>query len=144
MQRRNFIKSACRICLLGATAATSIDLAGCSPGVANSVFKPDITDNNIQVPLNIFDKTSLQIISPKKYPYEVAIEKKQDGTYKALLLKCTHYANQLTPTGNGFTCNAHGSRFDKEGKVLKGPAAEPLPQLQTAITEQYLSIHLLK
>ena len=100
-------------------------------------------NNSVQVPLNIFDTKPFQVISPKKYAYEVAVEKKQDGTYKALLLKCTHYANQLIPTGNGFTCNAHGSRFDKEGEVLKGPAAQPLKQLQVTINNQNLFIHLL-
>lgn len=144
MQRRDFLKGACRICLLGAAGAAVIDMTGCSPATANAIFKPDIVDNAVQVPLTIFDKNPVQIISPKKYAYEVAIEKKQDGTYKALLLRCTHYNNQLQPTGNGFTCNAHGSKFDKEGKVLKGPAEAPLTLLQTSITDQILFVHLLK
>lgn len=143
MQRRDFLKGACRICLLGAAGAGAIDLIGCSPAVANSVLAPAVVNNSVQVPLNIFDTKPIQIISPKKYAYELSVEKKQDGTYKALLLRCTHYANQLVPTGNGFTCNAHGSRFDKEGEVLKGPAAQSLKQLQTTITDQHLFIHLL-
>ena len=144
MQRRDFLKGACRICLMGAAGAAVIDLAGCSPAIANNVFAPPVIDNSVQVPLHIFDTKPLQIISPKQYAYEVAVEKQADGTYKALLLKCTHYANQLIPTGNGFTCNAHGSRFDKEGKVVKGPAEQSLKQLQTTITDQNLFIHLTK
>lgn len=144
MQRRDFIKGACRICLLGTAGASVIDMAGCSPSVGSTIFKPDIVDNKIQIPLKIFDKNAVQIISPKNFAYEVAVQKNKDGAYKALLLKCTHLANQLMPTGNGFTCNLHGSRFTKDGIVLKGPAAAPLQQLHTTVTDQYLFIHLVR
>jgi Rieske Fe-S protein len=144
MQRRDFLKGACRICLLGAAGASAIDITGCSPAVGNTVFSPEIIDNTIQIPFTAFDQKFFQVLSPKKYPYEVAVQKKEDGTYKALLMQCTHYENQLIPTGRGFSCNAHGSRFDKEGKVTKGPAETPLKQLATTKTETNLIVHLLK
>lgn len=144
MERRDFLKGACRICLLGTTGAAVIDMAGCSPSVGSTVTKPAIVDNNIQVPLSLFDKNPVQIVSPQKYAYEVAVEKNKEGIYKALLLRCTHQANQLIPTGNGYACELHGSKFTKQGTVVKGPAAIPLQQLQTTLTEQYLLIHLLK
>ena len=142
MQRKDFLKKACRICLLGTGVSSVIDLAGCSPAVANNLLKPEVIDNKIQVPLHIFDKDPQQIISPKKYPFEIAVEKKSDNTFRALLLKCTHQENQLTPTGNGFTCSVHGSRFDKEGSVLTGPAEYSLQQLKTIIIQNNLFIQL--
>lgn len=144
MERRDFLKGACRICLLGTAGAAAISIAGCSPSVGSSISKVEIVDNNIKIPLSLFDKNAIQIISPKKYPYEVAVEKNKEGVYKALLLKCTHLANQLIPTGNGYTCDLHGSKFTKEGIVVKGPAAMPLQQLQTTVTEEHLLVHLLK
>ena len=144
MQRRDFLKGACRICLLGAAGATAIDIASCTPGVGNALSKPTVNDNTIQVPLSMFDNTPIQVISPKNYAFEIAVEKKQDGTYEALLLRCTHYPNQLMPTGNGYTCNVHGSRFNKEGKVVKGPAATSLKKLTTSITGQNLLVNLIK
>ena len=144
MQRRDFLKGACRICLLGAAAAAAIDMASCSPGVGNALSTPAVVDNTIQVPLSMFDKAPIQVISPKNYAFEIAVEKKQDGTYEALLLRCTHYPNQLMPTGNGYTCNVHGSRFDREGKVVKGPAAKSLNQLTTSIKGQNLLVNLIK
>jgi Rieske Fe-S protein len=67
----------------------------------------------------------------------------QDGTYQALLLKCTHYDNQLMPTGKGYTCHVHGSNFNTNGKVTKGPAAEPLLQLKTTISATNILIQLI-
>jgi len=49
----------------------------------------------------------------------------------ALSLVCTHLGctvEMLVTTGS-FQCQCHGSRFDREGGVVRGPATEPLPQL---------------
>jgi Rieske Fe-S protein len=142
MQRRDFLKDTCRFCLLGAAGLPLIELAGCSSSAALSATKADIVNNKVQVPLSLFDTGAIKIVSPKKYPYQIAVQKKQDGTYNALLLRCTHQDNQLTPTGTGYTCSAHGSRFDKEGNVLKGPAEEHLERLKTTVTNQYILVHL--
>ena len=143
MQRRDFLKGACKICLLGA-AVTNVtaDLSSCSPKMVGNTFKPAVNNNQVEVPLSMFENQPFQVISPAKYEYEIAVEKKPDNTYKALLLKCTHYQNQLTTTGNGFTCSLHGSKFDKEGNVLKGPAENPLQELKTQIIKDNLLIHL--
>lgn len=143
MQRRDFIKGTCRVCLLGAAGASLVDLAACSPSTGSAVAKTDVIDNKVSLSLAAFETKPLQIISPKKYPYEVAVQKEQDGTYKALLLKCTHFDNQVVETSNGYTCNFHGSQFDKEGQVLKGPASQPLAQLKTSITETEIFIYLI-
>ncbi len=144
MERRDFLKGACRICLLGAAGAAIADITGCSPAVGNSIFKPEVVDNMVTVPIALFDQKTFGVISPNKYPYEVAIEKKEDGNYIALLLQCTHYENQLTPTGNGFTCSLHGSKFSLDGNVLKGPAEAPLKQLKITKTNTDLIINLLR
>jgi Rieske Fe-S protein len=144
MQRRDFLKGACRICMLGTAGAALTDLAACSPATGNILHKPDVINNTIEVSTGIFDNKPLQVISPKNYPYEIAVQKTLDGNYMALLLQCTHYENQLMPAGKGFTCNVHGSRFNSEGKVLKGPAAAPLKQLPITKTDNNLIIQLLK
>ncbi len=143
MQRRAFLKGACKICLFGAAgAAIAADLSSCSPKTASSTFKPVVNNNEIEVPLSLFNNQPFQVISPEKFDYEIAVEKKSDNTYKALLLRCTHQDNQLTTTGNGFNCSLHGSKFDKEGNVIKGPADIPLQQLKTRIENNHLFIHI--
>ena len=143
MHRKDFIKNACRICLLGASGATVINLASCSPSVGNALLKPTVINGQIEVPLTTFDTGKFQIISPAKYAYEISVEKKDNGTYKALLLSCTHYANQLMPSSNGFYCNAHGSKFNKEGEVVKGPAEHSLKELKTTVNDRSLVIYLV-
>jgi Rieske Fe-S protein len=143
MQRRDFLKDTCRVCLLGAAGAALADIAGCSPAAGTAITKHEVINNKVAIAVASFDQKPLQIISPEKYPYEIAVEKKQDGTYKALLLKCTHYENELVPAGGGYSCNSHGSRFDKEGRVLKGPASSALIQLQTTVSNTEIIIHLI-
>lgn len=48
----------------------------------------------------------------------------------ALSLVCTHLGCTVTAIGDGFSCPCHGSRFDRNGKVLRGPADRGLAMLK--------------
>jgi len=48
----------------------------------------------------------------------------------AISLVCTHLGCTVTVSGDGLSCPCHGSRFDRRGRVLKGPADRPLVQLK--------------
>ena len=148
MQRRDFIKGTCKFCLLGA-AGFAVALEACSPKNGAAVAekpKPFPSQNNTAlVPLSsIGTDKEYHIITVEKYPYEIAVQQRQGNTYKAILLMCTHQDNALTPTGNGYTCNVHGSKFSKDGKVVNGPAEQPLIELKTEIQSNQLLIHLQK
>jgi cytochrome b6-f complex iron-sulfur subunit len=58
----------------------------------------------------------------------VALMREGDLVY-ALGLVCTHLGCTVTVTGSGLSCPCHGSRFDRQGRVLKGPADRPLDRL---------------
>lgn len=140
MQRRKFILSSCKICLLSAAGYSLFNVNGCAP--AASVYKTTITNGDLNVPLNLFDKSSVQIVRPAGWYYDVAVQKNVDNSYTALLLQCTHQENQLTPTGTGYHCNLHGSDFDKQGNVRKGPAEQPLHHFDTSIVNNLVSVHV--
>ena len=57
------------------------------------------------------------------------------GKYIAYSLICTHLGCIVEEDGAGFACPCHGSRFDKDGMVLQGPAKEPLRQLRVEVME---------
>jgi Rieske Fe-S protein len=119
-------------------------LAGCAAAKYTSV-KTSIVDKKVVLPLNTFDKTALQLVRPTGWLYDIAVEKKPDNTYSALLLQCTHQENQLTPNGtSGFYCSFHGSKFDSNGKVLKGPAELPLQRYTTYPENGNLIIEVTK
>ncbi|NLR79898.1 ubiquinol-cytochrome c reductase iron-sulfur subunit [Chitinophaga eiseniae] len=140
LNRRNFLKDTCKACLVGAVSLSMVDfLESCS---TTKSYRAAMNGNQVEVPLNIFDAAPLQVVSPKNYAYEIAVRKLPDQSYEALLLRCTHQHNPLTPTGNGYLCTVHGSQFDKEGHVKKGPAATHLLQLKTEIRQSNLIIHV--
>jgi cytochrome b6-f complex iron-sulfur subunit len=57
----------------------------------------------------------------------------QDG-FTALSLVCTHLGCTVQEKPEGFTCPCHGSRFDEEGNVLRGPAQKQLKPLRIETT----------
>ncbi len=48
-----------------------------------------------------------------------------DGFY-AISSVCTHLGCNVKRSTTGFDCPCHGSRFDQNGRVIRGPAPEPL------------------
>ncbi|MCX6189791.1 MAG: Rieske (2Fe-2S) protein [Bacteroidetes bacterium] len=140
MQRKKFLKTSCSICLLASAGSFVSMFSSCAPAM---VFKTRIVNNKIFVPISHFEKNNLQIIRARGAEFDIALRKEKDGTYIALLLKCTHAENALTSTGNGFICTVHGSKFDPEGLVTKGPAAHTLKKYQTQIVSEniIISIH---
>ncbi len=140
MERRDFIKSSCNTCLLIATGFLLPALTGCGPA-AYQVFNTEIKEDRIQVPADSFVKGPLVLVRPKGWFYSIALHKKEDNTYTALLLKCTHQDNQLTAFGSGYNCSLHGSAFNLEGQVTKGPAERALKAYEVTTEPNYLIIH---
>jgi len=66
----------------------------------------------------------------------------QNG-FSALSLVCTHLGCTVEQKAYGFACPCHGSRYDANGNVLRGPAQKPLRALRVEITsDQHLILHM--
>jgi len=63
------------------------------------------------------------------------IYKTNDG-FLAYSLVCTHLGCTVEEDGEGFSCPCHGSRFDLNGVVLKGPATERLSILKVTLSDE--------
>jgi hypothetical protein len=61
-------------------------LSGCGPA-AYRVITTEISNDQVAIPLNTFTQTSLQLVRPKGWYYAIAVRKKEDGAFSALLLK---------------------------------------------------------
>lgn len=57
-----------------------------------------------------------------------------DG-FTALSLVCPHLGCQVEPTGDGFACPCHGSRFDVNGALVRGPADRAMSALKVQMAE---------
>lgn len=58
----------------------------------------------------------------------IIVIRRADGTLVALSMRCTHWGCDVdwNASPGELECTCHGSRFDPSGKVLEGPADEPL------------------
>ena len=55
---------------------------------------------------------------------------REGGQVHAISTICTHLGCIVKATGDGFDCPCHGSKFARDGSVLKGPAPKGLPWLE--------------
>jgi Rieske Fe-S protein len=117
-------------------------LSGCGPSY--QVLSAEIKDDRVAVPADSFVKGPLVLVRPKGWYYSIALRKKEDNTYSALLLKCTHQDNQLTAASNGYSCSLHGSTFNPEGQVTKGPAERALKSFPVSVESNSIIIHTNK
>jgi cytochrome b6-f complex iron-sulfur subunit len=66
----------------------------------------------------------------------VCIARDANGVY-AMTLTCTHegcdMASEGSITASGLTCNCHGSAFDVNGSVLRGPAKAALQHFAVSV-----------
>ncbi len=68
----------------------------------------------------------------------VAVVRDGDGVF-AVSLVCTHLGCIVKPSGTGFDCPCHGSRFAPDGSVTHGPAPTALQWVEvTGADGQYV------
>ena len=129
LSRREFAKS-----LLGLAAAIGLGVlvssikipAGGQSQTTTSTGGPAGSVANIN---DLKLGTPVYFEYPKGYPN--MLMKKSDGTLVALSLLCTHVCcvcSYDSPTKRIY-CPCHGSVFDSDGNVLRGPASSALPQV---------------
>ena len=141
MQRRVFLKRACTACLLGTVAILSPGMVLTAAAKVKKAYKAVMTAaNEVIIPVSLFAEQAMQIVSVKGWDYDMAVCKQEDGSYQVFLLKCTHMDNAVQATGSGFACSIHGSTYDQNGLVTKGPAEAPLEQYHATINEDNLII----
>jgi cytochrome b6-f complex iron-sulfur subunit len=66
-----------------------------------------------------------------------------NGTYVALTSVCTHSGcfDSWSFANSRFTCTCHNSIFDTAGKVLQGPATQPLQVYTASVSGTTLTIN---
>jgi cytochrome b6-f complex iron-sulfur subunit len=145
MKRRNFVQLTCLGCL-GTLVGTSLLESCTSAQYVTATF----SNNYLQIQKSDFisitkeKKTELPFVLVKHdaLPFPICIYKIDENEYRALYMECTHQGCELKAYTTQLVCPCHGSEFDNQGKVLEGPADEPLKQfdIKTDPTTLYIKI----
>ncbi len=124
MHRRRFLTAGAEVALAGSVAC-----AGCGSDSAEGISGPVSGGNVKDVPVGHF------AFVPGR---PVVLARDADGLY-AFSSICTHQGCDIasegsiitaTGTATGLRCDCHGSMFDKNGAVIRGPARAPLEHYQ--------------
>ncbi|MEW5815295.1 MAG: ubiquinol-cytochrome c reductase iron-sulfur subunit [Spirochaetota bacterium] len=75
----------------------------------------------------------IPVDSTKIYAEQKVLVKRDSEGVAAISLICTHLGCVVKRTEEGFACPCHGSFFDNQGRVLKGPAPKPLPWFEVSL-----------
>ena len=127
--RRAFVERS-----IGAVLGTSL-LTACASLVTRTVTPVDGTLRLalVHYPELAADGGSLNVI-PKGSKDPIYVLALGDRRYAALSPICTHLGCTVEIEQARLVCPCHGSTYDREGKVLRGPAEEALASYRTALT----------
>ena len=135
MNRRDFIKSSCIAC--SSISFTAVLLQSCT---AVRHASGELVENGLLVGLDNFVlppngfRTYL-IVRHDELQYPICIYRLNANEFSALYMQCTHQGTELQVSGDLLTCPAHGSEFDKFGKVVQAPAASDLRSFPVTIVD---------
>ncbi|MGH2569689.1 MAG: ubiquinol-cytochrome c reductase iron-sulfur subunit, partial [bacterium] len=73
--------------------------------------------------------------------WPVLVIRDGDG-FVALTSRCTHQGCRVQPSETFIRCSCHGSTFDLQGRVLRGPALDPLPQYPVSVAGDRIEIEV--
>lgn len=123
--RRTVLKGAAAI--VGAAGAGAA-LTACSTETNSGGGSPAVP----AAPVELGAATEVPVGGAKLYrEKKLIVSCPAEGQYKAFSAQCTHSGCVLDKIVEGEgNCPCHGSRFDvATGKVLRGPATAPLPEV---------------
>ncbi|MBK7553413.1 MAG: Rieske (2Fe-2S) protein [Flavobacteriales bacterium] len=125
MDRRKFLLDSCRVCAAVAAVPALAALESCG-GAKAVTMEPAAGSTTIDVPLSQFGDAAYTVVKSKKVGDDLIIAKQPDGSYVALVKRCTHKGGPVNMDGADLKCSWHGSRFSLNGSVVTGPASTPL------------------
>ena len=139
--RREFLKQACTGCAaMMCFSFLTVELEGCKTADTSTIH---FSNSQVTVPLKQMEgKNSLLIKSPS-LEYDIVLIKKSTTEYLAFKMVCPHQNNPIVAYEKGFYCPTHGSEFDSDGNVTKGPAEQGLKKFPVTVGKKTALISLL-
>lgn len=138
MERRDFLFKGCALCLGGALISSLLESCQSIP-----IFKTTSQNKRLTIPLDQFKENNFLIVRPSDVSYDIAVIRNKEAEYRSFVMLCTHADNPVRFNGKEFSCNLHGSLFNNNGEVEKGPAEKSLVSLFTQKENNFLTIKLI-
>jgi Rieske Fe-S protein len=138
--RRDFVRRA-----TGALAATPLAalLASCAALAARVV---PVSEGRLLLALNHYPELETVggalKLAPTGFETPVYVLTLGRGQHAALSPICTHLGCTVEIQGSRIVCPCHGSTYDREGRVLQGPAERALTRYATTIENGVLVVNL--
>ena len=129
----------------GACAGGAALLSGCATVATYRVTAPP-REGRVTVPRAEFERLALERgairVESAALPEPVLLlaAGDADGGFRAIGSTCTHQQCAVRPGRTFLRCACHGSTFDLEGAVVRGPASKPLPRYD--VTADANDIHI--
>lgn len=143
MERKEFIQTCGMACLGFALGGALLTSCGSHKGITATRL-----GDHYQFPQSTFWNEETQrfrnyvIITNDELVFPICVFRKQDQTYSALLMECSHQGAELQAFGNRLQCPAHGSEFDTDGNPLGAPADRKLRTFSCTLENDNILISL--
>jgi Rieske Fe-S protein len=132
MDRATFLKSLTAISATATVIPVSLLVAGCAASVPSLhvqlVNKKAIVPR-AQLP-DLSQPNSYAKVYVDQYANPIILFAEMSGKFRAVLSTCAHSGCEVNKLRTKFECPCHGSEYDLQGNVLKGPAPESLETFQ--------------
>lgn len=152
VSRRRFCVGACQAAS-GATLATLF--AGCGGG-ADSPTSPGSRAVDLGVVSGRYTGSGVEVdvagtalagtggaVLVQSVAGEFLLARTADTTFSAVDAICSHQSCTVTGSdGSAYVCPCHGSRYDRTGRVLQGPATAALRRFPTTFAAGLVTIAL--
>lgn len=96
------------------------------------------------IPLARLNSSNYLVVRHELLRFPICVFKDGSARYNALWMQCAHQGAELQVEGTQLICPAHGSEFDRYGKVIRGPAVHKLRTFPVVISGNDLFIDLRK
>lgn len=133
LSRRGLITGICGIAALSMTPL-SAEAASVIKKTSNGKLTIRVRDISKVVAVG----SSVQIGKVKGQP--VALMRSGPSAFSAFSLLCPHQGVTVVKDGEGWICNAHGSKFEKDGELNFGPATTALSKVPVKVSSGVITI----
>ncbi len=132
MDRKTFLKSATVAFVTASVVPLSLLAEGCTasaPTLHVSLVNKKAVVSLAQLP-DLIQPNSYAKVYVEQYANPIILFAEVNGELRAVLSTCSHSGCEVKKRRTKFECPCHGSEYDLQGQVLRGPAPDPLETFQ--------------